>query len=407
MKRTVVHSMMFASIAAGLVGCQSGPHWTWWKPWENSSKETAVAASSAAPALPSSSATPQAIAASGLQPAASPSATNLAGTGSALAASPLGVQPASPSTITNAPLATYPTTGAPPISDIPPSSVASTTPAAAGSISPLSTTPTTSSLAATRPATTLASVPAAGPYDPNGYQPSASLAASTAERHHRFNCRSLRQLCDCRGGPIHPACFHTCDDPDRECFAGRSLCDVLRQCGPGRRHNDARRSLFEYCSRVDRRHQCAGRSDCERSLRPMTNSAAVSPPATGFASHTTPGGPVANTAPASLSSTPTSNYVAEAMAAAPTTSTASATVPIKSPAGQYRPGGTSSYSGGTNENRIDVASRPGAPAVSPSSAPQSATPTSDPWTPQPTAPTSNAPTRTGGSVSVGAGGSVY
>ena len=268
MKRTVVHTMMFASIAAGLVGCQSGPRWAWWKPWEKSSAETAVAASPAAPALPSASATPQAVAASGLQPAASPSATNLAGTGSALAASPLGVQPASPSTIANAPLATYPTTGAPPINNIPPSSVASTTPAAPGSIPPLSTTPKTSSLAATRQAAPLANVPAAGPYDPNGYQPSASLAASSAERHHRLNCRSLRQLCDRRGGPIHPACFHTCDDPDRECCAGRPLCDVRRECGPGRQHNDARRSLFEYCSRVDRRHQCAGRCDGKRSLRP-------------------------------------------------------------------------------------------------------------------------------------------
>src|SRR5687768_12713982 len=95
MKRAAVHYIMFASIVAGLVGCQTGPRWTWWKPWEKPSTETAVAANSttAAPTLPSASAKPQAVAASGLQPAASPSSTNLATAGSKLATSTAGVQP--------------------------------------------------------------------------------------------------------------------------------------------------------------------------------------------------------------------------------------------------------------------------------------------------------------------------
>ncbi len=402
MKRTVVHTMMFASIAAGLVGCQSGPHWAWWKPWEKSSTETAVAANPAAPALPSASATPQAVAASGLQPAASPSATNLAGTGSALAASPLGVQPASSSTITNAPLASYPTTGAPPISDIPPSSVASTTPAAAGSISPLSTTPTTSSLAATRPAATLASVPAAGPYDPNGYQPSASLAASqptgtnasTADRYGSYattaTAPSIPPVSTPATTPIPSAA-----PVDRYAMSSVSVAQVASTTAPDDRYsNTVPASSGTINAPVG--------TTASDPYGPSPNSAAISPPATGFASQSAPGGPVASMAPASLSSTPPNNYAAEPMAAAPTTTTASATVQVQSPAGQYRPGGTSSYSGG---NRIDVASRPGAPAVSPTSAPQPASPISDPWAPQPTAPTSTAPARTAGGVS--AGGSVF
>ena len=142
MKRTAVHTMMFASIVGWIGRLPIGTALGMVEAWEQRPTETAVAANSAAPTVALGTANAASGCRRGLQPAASPSATNLAATGSTLATTPLGVQPASPSTIANAPLATYPTTGAPPISDVPPSNVASTHAGRAGSIPPLSTTPT-------------------------------------------------------------------------------------------------------------------------------------------------------------------------------------------------------------------------------------------------------------------------
>jgi hypothetical protein len=139
---------------------------------------------------------------------------------------------------------------------------------------------------------------------------------------------------------------------------------------------------------------------------PLPGSATVIPNTTGLASPSAPAGSAANTAAATLSSAPANNgFAAEPVAASQAPVAATATVQIQSPAGQYRPGGTSSYTSTAGGNRVDVASRPGTPATSTPSVPAPTTPASDPWTPQPAPPTSTPPVRHGGSVSVG--GSVY
>jgi hypothetical protein len=107
---------------------------------------------------------------------------------------------------------------------------------------------------------------------------------------------------------------------------------------------------------------------------------------------------------------------ASTMVDQPAVTAASATtiVQIKSPPGQYRPGGTSSYAGTASgsDNRVEVASLPSVLAPVPAAVPQSPLPASDPWSPPTSAPNTNTtPTsapavRQGVGVGVG-GGSVY
>jgi hypothetical protein len=128
------------------------------------------------------------------------------------------------------------------------------------------------------------------------------------------------------------------------------------------------------------------------------------PATSGLASQTPTAVPV-STSPAAFPSTPPNSPIT---APVPASLNPTATVQIKSPVGQYRPGGTSSYASGAADSRIDVASRPTSSTVTPSAAPQSPPAASDPWAPPATAPTATpAPApRIGGSVSAG-GSSVY
>jgi hypothetical protein len=60
---------------------------------------------------------------------------------------------------------------------------------------------------------------------------------------------------------------------------------------------------------------------------------------------------------------------------------------LSSPLGQYRPGGTSSYSGVDSKTHVEVAARPSSPASSNSStSTTSPLRTSDPWAPPTTTP---------------------
>jgi hypothetical protein len=335
-----------------------------------------------------------------LQPTASPSSTNLASTGSTLSTTPLGVQPASPATITNAPLATYPTTGAPPASDVPPLNVASTRPATAGTVPSRTATPNASGLTAAQQTAALASVPAAGPYDPNAYRPSASLAASqpsgTTPATDRYG--SYASAAPLASDPPASTPISTSAAVDRY-----ALPAATTSSAPGPAASADRYATAPSVSTGVVNSQ-AGTAAMDP-YGPLPGSAPISPNTTGLASSAAPAEPAATTEPANLSSVPPNAIAAETAAAAQAPVAATATVQIQSPAGQYRPGGTSSYTSTAGGNRVDVASRPGAPATSTPSVPASTTPASDPWTPQPAPPTSTPPVRHGGSVSVG--GTVY
>lgn len=153
MSRSVVRPFVLAVVVAGLVGCQSGSRWAWWKR-DAAPQDTSLLARSAAPPLPSSQAAPHAVAGAGMQMATPPSSANLAAAGAP------GAVPAIPSsssaTIAAAPTALYPNTGVAPAGY-------PTSPASGPAVPP----------AATAMAQT-------GPYDPNGYRPSgASLAPSS------------------------------------------------------------------------------------------------------------------------------------------------------------------------------------------------------------------------------------
>jgi hypothetical protein len=141
-----------------MVGCQSSPRWAWWKK-DAAPEDQSLLARSAAPALPSAQATPQAVESSALQPASPPSSANLAATGGGSATGGSMIPASSAATLANAPPASYPTDG----------SDGGSLAAPMSSLTPSATPPQTT-----------AQVPAAGPYDPNAYQPSAALTAATS-----------------------------------------------------------------------------------------------------------------------------------------------------------------------------------------------------------------------------------
>jgi hypothetical protein len=149
MNTTTARALTFAAALAVMSGCQSGPRWAWWK-HDDAPTDTSAIARTADPQLPSAQTTPQPVAVAGLQPAASPSSTNIASAAGTTTAPTATTPMGTPSTIANAPLANY---------------------ASAGAMADKLTAPST-----TAPAT----ASAAGPYDPNGYRPSTAVASTTS-----------------------------------------------------------------------------------------------------------------------------------------------------------------------------------------------------------------------------------
>jgi subtilase-type serine protease len=333
----------------------------------------------------------------------------LASAGSKLATSQLGAQPASPATITNAPLATYPTTSAPPVNEIPPLNVASAQ-STGGSPGAFSATSTASGLATTRQPAPLASIPAAGPYDPNGYQPSASVAASqlngssvaptTADRYGNYATAPPAPSIPPVSTPLAATPANTAS-VDR--YAMPAVSGAPMSSTPSTSTAPSTTDRYAYTpaapSGTLTPSPVASTSDPYGS--PL-GAISAGPPATGYSNRTTPTAPVVNAAPATVMAAPLHSIAADAVAAPPAATADAATVQIKSPAGQYRPGGTSSYTNGAASNRVDVASRQGPPSTTiPAPVPQSTTPPSDPWTPQPHLPAAIPATRQGGNVSAG------
>lgn len=325
MRLSAIRMLMIAGIVAGSVGCQSGPRWAWWKR-DQAPEDTSLVARSAAPTLPSAASTPQAIAATGLQPAAPPSSANLAASGAPPAIPSISIPTTSPSTtIANAPLAAYPSANVAPAA-----SIAATSPVAAPAGSVSAGTPLQSAA--------VASVPSTGPYDPKGYQPTTLLAATPAGTPGSATPDPDRYSMAATDATLPPT-------PDRYAPAATPAVtptgmDRYGQVQPDRYGGSATTPQVGQSPAI--------------AVQSMPATAAIAPP---IATATAP------------------------MAAAPGVA---ATVQLTSPPGQYRPGGTSSYTSGGSAQHVELAARPAPPVPSYAPTPQagaSPTGTSIPWTP--------------------------
>lgn len=171
---------------AALSGCQSGPHWAWWK--HDAAPDSSATARSAPPALPSAQTTPQAVAVAGLTPAAPPSSANLAAA-AAPAAAPMtppsmSIPLTSSATVANAPQANYPAGYSPAAN-----SLADKLTSSPNAMTKSAATPVPSSLPPASPSGPMSSQPlaavstpaTAGPYDPKAYKPSSPLTSMDAD----------------------------------------------------------------------------------------------------------------------------------------------------------------------------------------------------------------------------------
>jgi hypothetical protein len=323
MTRQAISTLVIASIVtAGSAGCQSASRWAWW----NRDDSTSVAQSTA-PTLPSAAATPQAVEVPGLEPASSPSAANLAAAQSPANAPNPSIATLSAATLANAPLANYPMNPATPGSS----------PAVSGT-SPASQPAT--------PAAAIASVPPSGPYDPNGYKSSEPLYAATSRLFQPAVGNSLRTA--------------TASD-DR--YALPSASNSAAQVNPANPDITNAPSTAATTEPLVDRYALPTVAANNAQKTESNNSVAASnksAPEAAFAS---------SPAPAASQLTVGAN----AIGVAPVTTAA---LQISIPAGKYRPGGTSDYTGTDASQHIEVAARPAAAAN-----PVSAAGTNDPWSP--------------------------
>lgn len=350
MIRTVVHTLIITSLSLSLAGCQSGPRWSWWK------KPTSLFASKdESPALPSASATPQAVAATGLEPAASPSATNLAAArGTASATSP-------PADLT-APLSAPSTNqSAPPAGRI-------------AAASPPTSAPTA-----------LANVPPTGPYDPSGYQRAATANSVAPSAEPASAMGADRYAMATAPASAAPAII----DP----YASPRLGAVPSV--PVTQDRYATAAAPPPSAPVSNDPYAPPGPGAVSSV-PVTQDRYVSSPAPAAT-------PLPSELPGQILPTfppnspgmgergnPTPSAVggfADATTSLPTASPIQAPAPSVAaqagstlPVGQYRPGGTSSFSGLEGRSPIEVAARPSptAPAGPPMPV---GTPAAAPWAP--------------------------
>lgn len=382
MKICIRQAVCVALMAAGLVGCQSGPRWAkmperlaWWK---KDAPATAAAESSldartaglaadvpppADPVLPSTVATPQSLTAAAQPPSAKSVAAANAQTITPMTAAINNIPTSSAATIASAPSAAYPTTTYP------------TTSAPAAATSPMAAT---APVAVSTPSTVMAQ---AGPYDPNAYQPVAAKPAVAPVEVDRYATATPA------ASPVTP-----------------STTPIAPPAAPA--------------TSADR-YVATAPAATAASTAATTAPAATAPSANDRYAYnpttTTPGysysddrygTPSAATTPSAVTpavTVPTTTTTPAVTPAIPQTSTppynaasvASATVQITAPAGQYRPGGTSTYTGAPTK-AVEVASRPTTAAVAPGiPSPTIPTPGATPLPSQvPIYPTGNTSTRT-------------
>ncbi len=362
-----------------MVGCQTGPRWAWWKQ-DAVPEDSSLVARSAPPALPSSQATPQSLTAS----ATPPSANSVATASIPPVTVPQVIVPvASSATIAAAPTASYPTAvpavgtpaAYPTTSQIAPAAATvATTPATA-------TPATASTLAnvAAPPIAAAANLAQTGPYDANAYQPSPSTASLASQATPTNDVNRYGAAATDRYA-VAPAAAATAtavppfatSSPVADRYAVSPLAATAPNVTSATASTPTASSL------------AAG----NRYSNTPANRYAPAPPASVAIPATQNVALPFGAAPASeqlptIAATP--NYPPVAANTTPTTDSpfgavepiSAATVRITAPLGQYRPGGTSSYSG----SPLEIASRPSstlqppAAATWPGQMPPSANPT--------------------------------
>lgn len=387
MKICIRQAVCVALMAAGLVGCQSGPRWAkmperlaWWKkdaPATAAAESsldartaglTAEVAAPAAPVLPSTLATPESLTAASQPPSAKSVAAvpPLSSTVGTTTTPPIANVPTSSvPTIASAPSAAYPTTTYPTTTT--PSATASAPVAAAAQ-------------AATTPSTVMAQ---AGPYDPTAYQPVAAQVPAAPVEADRYGMAAtpaaapapVAASAPTSTTPIAataPIAAGAQSNPAAPAAAERYAAPAATTAAAAPSASDRYAAAPSYSYSDDR----YGASSAAPSTSAVTP--AVTTPST-----------IASTSPAvtpAIPQTATPPYNAATVASA----TSTGTVQITAPAGQYRPGGTSTYTGAPT-NAIEVASRPSTTTAIPT--PQ--IPTASPLPGQvPIYPTGNTSTRT-------------
>lgn len=312
MRLIALQVLSIAAVVIGLAGCQSGPRWAWWKPKE-ASEDKSLLARSADPTLPSAQSTPQVAEAKGLQPAAPPSSTNLAAAGKLAVATPGSVPPVSQATISKAPAASYPI-ATPSGESVPISPVAMPTTVAAGP-APAAGGMTASSV----PIAASRSTPAANPYDPDGY-PGASPSTTVDQPLTGVDRYAASQTADRYGmAPLPSPSAASASAPGAASseIAGPAPTSAPTSAPTGGGANDDRYGL----------------ATAERYGSSSAPSAATPTP-------------LERPAPA-----------APSVPRASVGPSASAGVQVSASAGQYRPGGTSSYPSAPASQHVEVASR--------------------------------------------------
>jgi hypothetical protein len=246
-----------------------------------------------------------------------PSATApLSATGAA--AAPNVPIPVTSATLANAPTATYPTDN--------------------GLADKLVGTPRAT---ASSPGPSATGVPAAGPYDPNGYRPSASLAAGSTNAsvgsEDRYGVSTMAPSATMAAVPNNASPLAS-DPADRYGFTPNPA-----------------------------------------SVASAPAAAIADPSAVAYDRYANPTLPTMPQQPA--------------VAASPTAAPASApAVRLASAPGQYRPGRTSSYVSAAATTPLEIASRPSPPSATSPAAPSATGGVSQPWTPP--VPTSTPPAST-------------
>jgi len=359
MKTTTAQALTVAAVLAAMSGCQSGPRWAWWKSDAAPADTSVVARSADSPQLPSAQAAAP-VAVPGLQPATSPSAANLA-TAGAPSAPGISIPTSSPSTIANAPLASYPSMGSAADKLTAPSGIMPVAPSNMPS-APLAagTSPTTAPGALPQMAST--GVPPSGPYDPNSYRPSAGASAgATASAGETTASPDRYQVTGDRYGvtPLGSAPMAT-EQPPRSA-------ENLPAAPPA-----------SSTTTGDRYGYTAPTSTAAPQANVAASQTMVNPSGPAAMTPTAPMTPVVSSTPATVAS----------LTAPAATPEATATVQATVPAGQYRPGGTSSYVGAMPAQHIEVATLPAPPAATsvPPTQPYAPAGSSVPWAPATTTP---------------------
>jgi hypothetical protein len=323
MNRTALRSLSLLATLAAVVGCQSAPHLAWWKQ-DKVAENSAVAATSKTPALPSAQSSPSPVAIAGVTPGATSPATAMAAATPAVGATAFTSPAVSPP---NAPLS-IPVAASAPLSASPPPTENSLADKLV--LKPKSSA--TAPLAATTPPPA-STVAASGPYDPNAYKPTQAMASSNA-------------LGNGTDGPDRYGAIASAAPTASPASLPPASPSQALASDPADRYGAARTSTTPTAM--------PGQT-------PMTDPTALS--SDRYANPKLP------------------SYSTKAAATLAATGVSASVPPVKlaSAPGQYRPGGTSSYpDASSTTSPVEIASRPAPPSAMP---PAAADTGSQPWSP--------------------------